>query len=455
MNSNTARLQSEDYQTKVSKCLHCGLCLSACPTYAISGREAQSPRGRIALMRAVADGHIELSATTLTEHLDSCLACRACASACPSGVQYGALIEETHIAISHSRKPGRTERFVRWMGLRQLMPHVGRLKLMARALWLYQRSGLQGMVRGLNVLPETLKAMEAIIPPLAPRHRNYQWPMPAIAPKRGRVAFLYGCVQEAFLAQVNDATIRVLRHNGYEVVVPAAQTCCGAAQLHSGDEEQAFAMARQNIDALLAEDVDAIISNAGGCGFSLKEYPHLLRNDPVYHERAKAFVAKVYDISEFLAKHEIIQPQGEVRARVTYVDSCHLRNGQKVVNQPRDLLRRIAGLELVELSQPDRCCGSAGIYNITHPATANEILDAKMADIAATGANLIVVSNTGCHLQIIAGVRKAGVPARVMHIVEVLNQAYRGATPHNVADEGTNAAAPHDTEALAAIEIGR
>lgn len=417
-------LTTADYKAKLDQCIHCGLCLQACPTYAVFNTEMDAPRGRIALMRAVSEGRVAPDAPRFVEHVDRCLGCRACETACPSGVQYGALVEVARVVVERGRAPGRAERLVRWLGLRQLMPHAARLKLVARLAWLYQRSGAQRLVRRLDVLPGALRAMETILPPIDPRYADYRAPAPAIGQRRGRVALLTGCIQEAFLAPVNQATARVLQRNGYEVVFPQGQTCCGAAQLHAGDEELARDLARRNVDAFLAHDVEAIVVNAGGCGLALKEYPQLLKDDPDYRARVAQFAAKVKDVNEFLAGHLYVAPRGVMRARATYADSCHLRHGQKVVAQPRALLRRIPGLDLVELRQPDRCCGSAGTYNITQPAIADAVLDAKMADIAATGADLIVTSNTGCHMQLIAGVRRAGLRARVMHVVEVLDMAY-------------------------------
>ena len=250
------------------------------------------------------------------------------------------------------------------------------------------------------------------------------------------MAFFHGCVQDAFLASVNAATIRVLQRNGYQVHFPMRQTCCGAAQLHLGEEALARDLARQNIDAFLTPalaspvdeggEYDAIISNAGGCGTILKEYARLLQDDPVYAEKARRFAAKHKDISEFLVEHLNVLPRGKVNVRATYVDSCHLRNVQKVIRQPRELLRTIPGLELVELKQPDRCCGSAGVYNIVQAETANALLDAKMADIEAIGVNTIVTTNTGCYLQLLNDVRRKKLNARVVHLVELLDQSYAG-----------------------------
>ncbi len=421
-------LTSNEYKSKLAQCVHCGLCLNACPTYAVFGTEMDGPRGRIALMRAAASGRLGIEEFTgaFAQHITLCLACRACETACPSGVKYGYLVEGARIAIERNRRPGVIERFTRWLGLRQLMPHLGRLRLAARLLWIYQRTGLQRLVRHLDFLPKTLRAMDAILPPIETAYRDYRAPAPAMGEKRGQVAFFIGCVQEAFLSRVNEATIRVLQQNGYEVHFPVGQTCCGAAQLHVGEEELTRALARRNIDAFLAGEYDAIISNAGGCGATLKEeYVRLFADDATYAEKARRFSAKVKDINEFLVDHLHVPPSGRVAARATYSDSCHLRHGQKVIKQPRTLLQQVPGLELVELKMPDRCCGSAGIYNIVQVDAANEVLDSKMADIAATGADLIVVSNAGCQMQLLAGVRRAGLKAEVLHVVEVLDRSYR------------------------------
>lgn len=405
------------------QCIHCGLCLQACPTYAVFGTEMDGPRGRIALLRAAAEGRVGLDGP-VREHLSRCLACRACETACPSGVQYGALVETARIALERARRPGAFERLARRVTLRGLLPHAGRLRLLARLARLYQRSGLQNAVRSSSILPERLRAVEALLPSLPARYPDYRRPALAEGQRQGAVAFFHGCVQESFLGGVNEATIRVLQRNGYEVHFPAGQTCCGAAPLHVGDEEQARRLARRNVDAFLANDYDAIVNNAGGCGAMLKEYDHLLRDDPDYAHKAKRFVAKVADVSEFLAAHLNNRPTGILRVRATYVDSCHLRHAQKVVRQPRDLLRAIPGLELVELRQPDRCCGSAGTYNILHTDIANAVLDAKMADIAASGADTVVTTNAGCYLQLVYGVRRARLKAEVVHLVELLDRSY-------------------------------
>ncbi|HWQ11857.1 MAG TPA: heterodisulfide reductase-related iron-sulfur binding cluster [Roseiflexaceae bacterium] len=422
-------LTSAEYRAKLDQCIHCGLCLPACPTYEVFGTEMDGPRGRIALMRAAAEGRVPAAQLqgAFATHIGRCLACRACETACPSGVQYGALYEVARAVVEHGRVAGPAERALRWLGLRQLLPHRHRLRALARLLRLYQASGLQRLVRRLAwALPRHLRAMEAILPPIGPAHPPLGQVAPAIGARRGRVALFAGCVQDAFLPHVNAATVRVLQRNGYEVMAPPAQTCCGAAQLHAGDEAFARDLARRNVDAFLSADVDAVVVNAGGCGLSLKEYPHLLRADPVYAPRAAHLAARVSDLAEFLAAAPLVPPRGLVRARALYADSCHLRHGQRVVRQPRELLRAVPGLELVELRQPDRCCGSAGVYNIAQPDTADQILDAKMADVAASGADLIVTANAGCHMQYLYGVRRAGLCARVLHLAEVLDKAYEG-----------------------------
>lgn len=420
-----APLNSPQVRGLMSQCIHCGLCLPACPTYAVFHTEMDSPRGRIALMQAAADGRLDL-AGGFQEHIDLCLGCRACETACPSGVQYGLLLEAARATLNRAQPPGRLERAVRRLSLRHLLPHMGRLRLLARLLRLYQSSGLQRAAR--RLLPERLRMMDELLPPLPADYPDYRRPAPAVGRKRGEVAFLYGCVQDAFLAGVNAASVRVLQRNGYEVHFPAAQSCCGAAPLHIGEDELARELARRNINACLGRDYDAIISNAGGCGATLKAYDHLLADDPLYAGRAKSFVAKVKDINEFLAANFHRPPTGRLDLRVAYVDSCHLRHGQKIVRQPRQLLQAIPGLRLVELRQPEMCCGSAGVYNLLQPDTAEQVLAAKLADVAGAGANVVAVSNTGCHMQMLYGVRRADSPAttvqEVLHVVELLDRSY-------------------------------
>lgn len=413
----------------LNQCIHCGLCLQSCPTYRILGFEMDSPRGRIALMKAATNDRLneaELN-DNFRLHIDLCLACRACETACPSGVQYGRLIEPAKIFINQHHKISDIERFIRWLGLRQLLPYTARLKILASILSVYQVSGLQKFVRTTQLLPGNLKAMEQLLPPRNLNKRTEVLSAISFIPKRGQILFFTGCIQEGFLGRINQATIQVLRHNGYQVIVPRNQTCCGAAHTHLGDLDQAQLLAKKNIDEFLKyQDIDAIVNNAGGCGLALKEYGDLLKDDSVYSQRAREFSNKVFDINEFLIDNEYIKPPHPVPAKAVYIDSCHLRHGQKIIDQPRDLLRSIPELELVELENPDQCCGSAGVYNIAHPELAGHILKAKMDDIAACEAQLIITSNTGCHLQLLAGVNQFGSKAKVLHIMEVLAIAYAG-----------------------------
>ncbi len=269
-------LTDPDYKRRLQQCIHCGLCLPACPTYAVFGTEMDAPRGRIALMRAASEGRIGLDGA-FEEHISLCLSCRACETACPSGVRYGTLVETARIAMEKARTPSMSERFVRWLSLRKMLPHIGTLRLLARLIRMYQVVGLQHLVRRLNFLPGPLQTMEALLPPLSTHYMDYRHVAPAIGPRQGTVAFFHGCVQEAFLCDINKATIRVLQRNGYEVHFPQGQTCCGAAPLHVGEDELARDLARRNVDAFADDEYDAIINNAGGCGATLKEYAHLLR----------------------------------------------------------------------------------------------------------------------------------------------------------------------------------
>lgn len=455
-------LNQPDFRRKLDQCIHCGLCLPACPTYSINQLEMDSPRGRIALMRAAADRRITLDGA-FQEHIDLCLGCRACETACPSGVQYGLLLETAKAALAKSATLRRSEtegqgfaevngekspsssalslsprtsvskrnsvvETIQHFGLHELMPYRARLRLLACGVWLYQRLGLTKLARHvLPKLPPALTTMEGMAPPIDLGFLDLARPAPALGPQRGKVAFFTGCVQDAFLAGVNRATVRVLQRNGYEVHFPVGQTCCNAAALHSGDTVQAHALARQNIDAFAGDGFEAIINSAGGCGAALKGYGHLLTDDPVYAERARAFVTKVKDISEFLVDHLYSPPTGYVQARVTYVDSCHLRHGQKISKPPRALLRAIPGVELVELAQPDMCCGSAGIYNLVQPAMADQVLDAKLTDIRATHASVIVTANAGCYMQMVYGVKRGNLNATVLHVVELLERSYANA----------------------------
>ena len=413
------------------QCVHCGLCLPSCPTYAELGQEPDSPRGRIYLIKALADGRIALS-DSVAEHLSLCLGCRACESACPSGVQYGHLIEAGRAELE-ARRPGPVwRRLVRRAVFDALLPHPGLLRAAATALRVYQRSGLQRLVRGsglLRLLPASIRASETLLPPLPPAGRRGSLPevVPARGTRRGRAGLLHGCVQDAVFRLHNEATVRCLARQGVEVAIPRAQRCCGALHAHAGEPERARALARATIAAFDGAEVETVVVNAAGCGAHMKAYGHLLRSDAAWAERAATFARKVVDVTEFLARAPLAGPLGPLPLRATYHDPCHLAHGQQVRSAPRALLRAVPGLELVELGEAEMCCGSAGIYNLTEPVMARRLLDRKVAHVEATGAAAVVTANPGCILQIAAGLRARGRPAEVLHVVEVLDRAYAAA----------------------------
>ncbi len=412
----------------LKQCVHCGLCLDACPTYRLLGVEMDSPRGRIYQVRMVYENKISADDPHFREHIYACLDCRACETACPSGVQYGKIIEAARAATP---PPSKAERTIGRAVLNTLFTSNAALDAVGLAMRAYQKSGLQTLIRRsglLKVLPGGLDSLEAMMPPLQGGIAKVRIPpvVPAIGEQRARVAFLSGCVMSQFMGETNAATVRVLAANGCEVVTPPDQKCCGALHAHTGDRASAQTLARQNIEAFERTSPDAIIVNAAGCGSAMKEYGHLLEDDPAWAERAAGFSRKVKDVSEFLAQLGLrTETLGAVRERVTYQDACHLVHGQGVRNQPRELLQAIPGLELVEMKESDTCCGSAGIYNLTHPQYASQILEWKMDNIQATGVNALVVSNPGCTFQILSGARKRGMPLRVFHLVDLLDRAYR------------------------------
>jgi glycolate oxidase iron-sulfur subunit len=411
--------------------VHCGLCLPSCPTYAELGQEPDSPRGRIYLIKALADGRIELSESA-AGHLSLCLGCRACESACPSGVQYGHLIEAGRAELEARRPGSPLRRLIRRAAFEGLLPRPRLLRAVAGALRFYQRSGLQRLVRTsgvLRLMPATLAASEALLPPLPPAGRGGSLPeiTPARGTRRSVVGLLHGCVQDAVFRPHNEATIRCLARQGAEVRVPRAQRCCGALHAHAGDPETARRLARETIAAFETAEVEAVVVNAAGCGAHMKAYGHLLRGDPAWSARAATFAQKVVDVTEFLARAPLAGPLGPLPLRATYHDPCHLAHGQKVRSEPRALLRSVPGVELIELGEAEMCCGSAGIYNLTEPVMAQRLLDRKMAHVEATGAGTIVTANPGCILQLAAGLRARGRDGEVLHVVEVLDRAYAAA----------------------------
>ncbi|MBI2555231.1 MAG: 4Fe-4S dicluster domain-containing protein [Candidatus Rokubacteria bacterium] len=415
----------------VNKCIHCGLCLAYCPTYSELGTEMDSPRGRIYLIKSLAEGRIALT-DSVVEHLSLCLDCRACETVCPSGVPYGQLIEAAKAEIERQRPGGPLRRLVRWVNLDLLLPRPRLLALAASALRFYQRSGLQQLVRAtglLRILPGTLSAWEALLPDLPPAHEREPLAevIPADGARRARVGLLTGCVQAVVFGAHNRATVRVLTRNGAEVHVPRAQGCCGALHAHAGEHAPAQELARRTIDAFEAASVEVVVVNTSGCGAHMKAYWHLLKDDPAYAERARALSLKVQDIAEFLAREPLRGPLAPVPMTATYHDPCHVVHGQKIRTQPRQLLSQIPGLTLVELNEADWCCGSAGRYNLTQPEMATRLQERKGRNILATGAEAVVTANPGCIIQIAQGLRAQGAAVKVLHLVEVLDAAYRRA----------------------------
>jgi len=413
-------------QSDLDTCVHCGLCLNACPTYRELRVEMDSPRGRIYQMAQVASG--APISDSYIEHIGLCLACRGCETACPSGVRYGRLVEAARAEIeNHIQRPWLAQR-LRAFFFKRLLPSRINLGIAGTLLYLYQVSGLKWLVRVLGFLPSKLRDVESLAPEIeAPFFFSYYGKtLPAEGQRRYRVAFLGGCIANICFARLNEATVRVLQKNGCEVTIPEAQTCCGALHVHAGLAEDARALARKNIDAILAGDFDAIITNAAGCGSTLKEYGELLEHDPVYAEKARAFAGKMKDVTEFLASIGFNEDFASTDATATYQDSCHLSHGQKVRVAPRTLLGNIPGLELREMQVPDLCCGSAGIYNVMNTGMSLALLRKKMDAVNATGAQWIITANPGCMLQLTAGVRKFGRGQKVLHVVEALDRAYTG-----------------------------
>ncbi len=414
-------------QSDLDKCVHCGLCLNACPTYRQLGVEMDSPRGRIYQMNAVKNGAPVTA--EYVQHLDLCLACRGCETACPSGVPYGRIIEAGRAALERQRPRSLWNRLFRRFIFHALLPSRIALQVAGAGLYAYQASGMQKLVRATGVLKfwPKLGTLEALAPTAEVPffHGKIGRTFPAIGERRYRVAFLAGCIANITFARLNEATVRVLQQNGCEVVLPETQNCCGALHVHSGLIDDARNLARNNIDAIGNESFDAILTNAAGCGSTLKEYADLLAGDAAYGERAERFSRGMKDVTEFLDSIKLNPGMGAVNATVTYQDSCHLVHGQKIKDAPRKLLKQVPGLIYREMPNADLCCGSAGIYNIVQNAMAMDILRSKMQDVAFTRASVIATANPGCMLQLQAGARLFGDEQRVAHVVEILDEAYR------------------------------
>ncbi|HEY3861363.1 MAG TPA: (Fe-S)-binding protein [Verrucomicrobiae bacterium] len=426
-------LRALDYSV-IQQCMHCGLCLPACPTYDATKLERNSPRGRIALMRAIADGRLEAT-RGFADEMYFCLGCLACMTACPAGVNYAELFEHARAEAEQSgvlRSPKRG--FIRGLTLNWLFMDLARLRFAGALIRLYQRLGLQGLVRGsgvLRLLPRRLRELEAMTPAIQPKFSSAMIPpvLPAAGPKKYRVALLTGCAQDLMYSDVNRDTAEVLARNGCEVATPACQSCCGSLHAHNGELEMARRLARKNIDQFPPSEFDAIISNAAGCGSHLKHYASLLADDPAYQKSAAQWDAKLKDIHEWLGQIGLTPPKpGAPPQSVTYHEACHLCHGQKITAQPRQLLRAIPNLSLIELPESAWCCGSAGIYNLIQPEMAGELLNRKVKHIVSTGASVVAAGNPGCLAHIANGIRRDNVPVRLVHPITLLAEAYRAET---------------------------
>ncbi|MDY6940700.1 MAG: heterodisulfide reductase-related iron-sulfur binding cluster [Cyanobacteriota bacterium] len=418
----------------IDTCVHCGFCLATCPSYRVLGTEMDSPRGRIYMMDAINKGEADLE--TASEHFDTCLGCLACVTTCPSGVQYDKLIAATRPQVERNVPRTLEDRLVRTL-IFNLFPYPDRLRVSLWPLYLYQKSGLQKLVRSTRLLENPfarllarLGAMESILPSISREALTATYPevVPAQGEKRFRVGMMLGCVQRFLFHPVNEATIRVLTANGCEVVIPKTQGCCSALPAHQGQEKQAQDLARQVIDSFAGTEVDAVIINAAGCGHTLKEYGHILKDDRDYRERAIAFSDRVKDLNEFLVEAGLtaeLHPICDRDLTITYQDACHLLHGQKISAQPRQLLRQIPGIELREPIDASLCCGSAGVYNMLQPEVADELGQQKVENLANTGAELIASANPGCSLQIQKHLIAQGRNILLKHPIELLDLSIR------------------------------
>jgi len=410
----------------INQCVHCGFCLPACPTYVLWGNEMDSPRGRIYLMKMASDGAAAMT-DPWVEHMDTCLGCMSCMTACPSGVDYAKLIEATRAQIERRHPRSTAERLQRWM-IFNTFPRVDRLRLMRPLLRAYQKSGLQALVRGsglLKLLPRQLSAMEALMPKLGARDEIAPV-TPAQGQQRKRVGLLLGCVQREFMPEINAATVRVLAAEGCEVIAPPDQPCCGALMVHAGEEAPALDLARRVIDVFEQAKVDVIITNAGGCGSNVREYGYQLRDDPQYAGRAERFSARCKDISEFLEELGPRTCRHPLNLRVAYHDSCHLQHAQRVRTQPRALLSAIPGIVVQDLPEAALCCGSAGIYNLVQSKTADELADRKAQHITAARPDVVATGNIGCMLQIAAALERQGHKTPVLHTIQLIDASING-----------------------------
>jgi glycolate oxidase iron-sulfur subunit len=423
----------------IDDCVHCGFCLPACPTYVLWGEEMDSPRGRIYMIKKAADGLAPLD-SQFRQHMDNCLGCMACMTACPSGVEYNKLIEPTRAQIERALPRSLSELIFRKL-LFATFPYPERMRLLALLLLVYQKIGLRSLARKtgvLKLLPRRAASMEALLPDVRPGlFKRLPLIIRPQSPVRRRVGMLSGCVQQVFFSHVNAATARVLAAEGCEVIIPREQQCCGALMQHSGMEESAVASAKRMITVFETAKVDTIVINSAGCGSTMKEYGHLLRDDSVWAGRAAAFSAKTKDISEILCELEQQALRHAVKLRVAYHDACHLQHAQSVREQPRLLLAGIPELQVAEIPEATLCCGSAGVYNLLHPEAANELGDRKVENLLTTGAQAVLSANPGCLLQLMSGLRRRGLKVMpAFHMVELLDASIRGISAEDLLASG-------------------
>ena len=408
-------------------CVQCGFCLPSCPTYAETGLETESPRGRIVLMKAVNEGRLGIS-DRVVSHWESCLQCRACEVACPSGVPFGRLMGQTRSQVQQHGKESLSTRWARRLFLRGLLPNLPALRLLARLIRVYQMSGVRSLIKHtgiLKLLPSKLVELENQQPTISkkffsPSAKTFQ----SFKPAKRRVALLSGCVMPLVHGSTMESAVNVLRHNHCDVTVPVNQGCCGALNLHSGDIHKGQDMARKNIDIFLGNNPDAIITASAGCGSTMKEYGELLSNDPAYTAKATRFSSLTRDITEFLDELPIAPPSKSVISRVTYQDACHLLNAQGISDAPRRILKAIPGVEFVEMENSNRCCGAAGMYAITQQSMSKQILESKMRSIRSTKADIVITTNPGCTIQLESGSTQMGSNTTICHLVDVLSESY-------------------------------
>lgn len=413
----------------ITNCMHCGLCLPTCPTYSLTGREKSSPRGRIRLIKSVAEGKLAMTDGFIDE-MNFCLDCQACETACPAGVKYGSLVESARNQIRLQGKQSFGESLLKKLFLRNVLANPGRLKFVARILWIYQNLGIEKVLTTFGItkflLPK-LARLQELSPRIDPEYfdeHHAEILHPPSAPKY-RVGFLSGCIMNVAFSRINEDTVKILLHHDCEVITPKQQVCCGSLQAHNGDFDIARDLARKNIDIFSRYELDAIVMNSAGCGAMMKEYGHYLHGDPEYAAKAALIAAKVKDISEFLFSIGLKPAANPFRHKVTYHDACHLVHAQKVSSQPRSLLKSIAGLEYVELDEASWCCGSAGIYNVVRHDDSMKILERKMTNIQKANAEYVVANNPGCLLQIDYGCRRHAVPSKIVHLSSLLKEVYQ------------------------------